>query len=207
MRECKDSATILDLGTKWKWVVRFTLGSLYSLEKSPRYPLDRRLGGLQSRSRFCGVEKNRSPLPIIEHRPFSTKPVAMATELSWLDRRKDCEKSWGGLTLVLSTVICQGKFIRTFEFQKAQIDEEQNFVFVGWVRLSPLGTPATNGPIVPVPDDDDTCGAVGGMRTASGDRSARRKPTPVPHFPWQIPHDLTWDRNRTAEVRSRRLTA
>jgi hypothetical protein len=39
------------------------------------------------------------------------------------------------------------------------------FFFVSWggVRLSPLGTSATNWPIVPAPDDDE-CGAVGGMR-------------------------------------------
>jgi hypothetical protein len=37
------------------------------------------------------------------------------------------------------------------------------------VRLSPLGTSATNWPIVPTPDDDgDECGAVGGMRIGKG---------------------------------------
>jgi hypothetical protein len=30
----------------------------YPREKEPRYPLTRRLGGLQSRSGRCGVEKN-----------------------------------------------------------------------------------------------------------------------------------------------------
>jgi hypothetical protein len=34
--------------------------------------------------------------------------------------------------------------------------------FWGWVRLSPLGTAATNWPIVPpLMIDDDECGAVG----------------------------------------------
>jgi hypothetical protein len=40
--------------------------------KSPRYPLDRKLGGLQSRSGRCGVEKNPLLLPEIEPRPSST---------------------------------------------------------------------------------------------------------------------------------------
>jgi hypothetical protein len=41
----------LDLGTTWRWVVSFTLRSLYTWENSPRYPLDGRLGGPQSRSK------------------------------------------------------------------------------------------------------------------------------------------------------------
>jgi hypothetical protein len=51
------------------------------------------------------------------------------------------------------------------------------------------------------------CVVVGGMRIARGNRSTRRKPAPVPLCPPQIPHDLTWDRTRTAAAGSRRLTA
>jgi hypothetical protein len=40
----------LDLGTSWRWVVSFMLLPLYSRVKSPRYPLDRRLGGPQGQS-------------------------------------------------------------------------------------------------------------------------------------------------------------
>jgi hypothetical protein len=47
----------------------------------------------------------------------------------------------------------------------------------------------------------------GGMRIGWGNRSTRRKPTPVPLCSPQIPHDLTWARNRAAAVGSRRLTA
>jgi len=36
---------ILELGTRWKWVVRFTLRPLYPQGKSPWFPLCRRLGG------------------------------------------------------------------------------------------------------------------------------------------------------------------
>jgi hypothetical protein len=39
----------LDLGTIWRWVVNFTPLPLYPRGKSPRYALDRRLGGPQSR--------------------------------------------------------------------------------------------------------------------------------------------------------------
>jgi hypothetical protein len=73
---------------------------------------------------------------------------------------------------------------------------------MGWVE-----TESTIWPIVPALDDDDECGAVGGMRTGRETRSTRRKPAPVSLCPPQIPHDLTWDRTRAAAVGSRRLTA
>jgi hypothetical protein len=45
------------------------------------------------------------------------------------------------------------------------------------------------------------------MRTGRGNRSTRRKPAPVPLYPLQMPHDLTWDRTWVAVVGRRRLTA
>jgi hypothetical protein len=47
----------LDLGTIWRSVVSFTPRPLYPCGKSPRYPLDRRLGGPQNWSELCGEEK------------------------------------------------------------------------------------------------------------------------------------------------------
>jgi hypothetical protein len=41
---------ILDFGTRWRWVVSFMLRPLYPQGKSLLYPLDRKLGGPQSRS-------------------------------------------------------------------------------------------------------------------------------------------------------------
>jgi hypothetical protein len=49
MEEWRYRSTILDLGTRWRWVVSFTTRPLYPRGKSPRYP-DRRLRGPQSRS-------------------------------------------------------------------------------------------------------------------------------------------------------------
>jgi hypothetical protein len=57
---------ILDLDTRWRWVVSFTPRSLYPQEKSPRYPFDRRLGGTQSRYGRGGEEKHSQPPPGIE---------------------------------------------------------------------------------------------------------------------------------------------
>jgi hypothetical protein len=70
------------------------------------------------------------------------------------------------------------------------------FFFLGGVRLtlSPLGTSATVGLLYQPRMIDDDYEAVGGMRIGRGNRSTRRKPAPVPLFPPQIPHDLTWDR-------------
>jgi hypothetical protein len=49
----------------------------------------------------------------------------------------------------------------------------------GGVQLDPLGTAATNRPIVPGPGDD---GEIGGM-IGRGNRNTRRKPAPVPLCP------------------------
>jgi hypothetical protein len=57
----------LDLGTSWRWVVSLMPRPLYPRRTSPRYPLDRRLGGPQNRSGRCGEEnilestKTRTP--------------------------------------------------------------------------------------------------------------------------------------------------
>jgi hypothetical protein len=74
---------ILDLGTKWRWLVSFTLRPLYPQGKSPWYPWDRRLGGLQSRSGRGGEKK--IPLPHRDSNPI-IQPVAhrCTTELSRL---------------------------------------------------------------------------------------------------------------------------
>jgi hypothetical protein len=57
----------LDLGTSWRLVVSFTPRPLYPRGKSPRYTLDRRLGGPQSRSGRRG-EENLLPRNFLEGR-------------------------------------------------------------------------------------------------------------------------------------------
>jgi hypothetical protein len=58
----------------------------------------------------------------------------------------------------------------------------------GGVHLGPLGTVATNRPIVSAPGDYDD-GEIGGM-IGKGNRSTRRKPAAVPLSPPQTPHAL-----------------
>jgi hypothetical protein len=60
------SPRILDLGTRWRWVVGFTARPLYPQGKKPWCPLNRSLGGSQSRSGRGGEEKNSQPLLEIE---------------------------------------------------------------------------------------------------------------------------------------------
>jgi hypothetical protein len=47
-------------------MVNFTLRSLYPQGKSPRYPLDRKLGGPQGRYQRDDKKKNSEPLPGLE---------------------------------------------------------------------------------------------------------------------------------------------
>jgi hypothetical protein len=66
--------------------------------------------------------------------------------------------------------------------------------------LGPLGTAATNRPVVPAPGDYDD-GEMGGMMSGRGDRSTRRKPAPVSFCPPETPHAT-----RASAVGSQRLT-
>jgi hypothetical protein len=80
------------------------------------------------------------------------------------------------------------------------------FSFLGWGE-SPLRTSATVWPLYQPRTIDDEGWAVGEIRISRGNRSTRRKPAPMPLYPPQIPHDLTWARTRAAMVGRRRLTA
>jgi hypothetical protein len=73
----------------------------------------------------------------------------------------------------------------------------------GW-NQGPLDTVATEWAIVSAPGDYDN-GEIGGM-IGRGNRSARRKPAPVPRCPPQTPHAAR-TRTRAAAVGSQRLTA
>jgi hypothetical protein len=72
---------ILDLGTIWRWVVSFTPQPLYPQGKSPRCPLDRRLGGPQSRSRRGDEEKNSQAAPVCN---LSTDHMDVPDEAGYL---------------------------------------------------------------------------------------------------------------------------
>jgi hypothetical protein len=96
------SSTIHDLGTRWGWVVSFTPRPFYPREKSPRYPLETRLGGPQSRSGRCGEEKN---LASAGNRTPAVQPVPILTELSRLLHTKEIEDNRKLFMLEFSTVM------------------------------------------------------------------------------------------------------
>jgi hypothetical protein len=73
-------------------------------------------------------------------------------------------------------------------------------------KLGPLGTSATEWPIVPAPGDYDD-GEIGGIKIGRGNRSTRRKRAPAPLCAPQIPLDQTRARTRAAAVGNQRLTA
>jgi hypothetical protein len=68
-------------------------------------------------------------------------------------------------------------------------------------KLGPLGTSATEWPIVPAPGDYDY-GEFGVMKIDRGNRSTRRIPAPAPLCPPQIPLDQTRARTQAAAVGS-----
>jgi hypothetical protein len=72
---------ILNFGTRWSRAVSFTPRPLYTQGNSPLYPLDRRLGGPQSRFGRGGEEKHSQHLLGLE--PPFIHPVAQryTTEL------------------------------------------------------------------------------------------------------------------------------
>jgi hypothetical protein len=93
------SPRIFYLGTRWTGVVIFMPRPLYPQGKSPWYPLDRRLGGLQSRSGRGGEEKNFQTLPGLET-PI-IQPVAIAAPYI-LEGINYPEQLWGPPSLLSS---------------------------------------------------------------------------------------------------------
>jgi hypothetical protein len=77
---------IIDLGTIWRSVVSFTPGRFTPRERAPWYPLDRKMGGLQSRSGRCGEEKNSQPLQGLES---PMKPVKFSPHIHIFPLRYD----------------------------------------------------------------------------------------------------------------------
>jgi hypothetical protein len=74
------SSTIPDLGTRWSGQV-YAPCHFIPKERTPCYPLDRRLGGPQSRSGRCGEEKKKI---YCLHRESNLGRPDRSPELSWL---------------------------------------------------------------------------------------------------------------------------
>jgi hypothetical protein len=96
---------ILNLGTRWSWVISFTPQPLYPRGKRPRHKLIRRPGGLQNRSGRGGEEKNFLSLPGFEHLIIQPVDQRYTTELSRLIILERILGKYGGK--VWTECICQ----------------------------------------------------------------------------------------------------
>jgi hypothetical protein len=79
MWEWRFGTTVIDPGTRWRWVVSFTPQLLYLLAKSPRCPLDRRLHGHHMQHDRRGAQKTLLP-----HRQSNPGCPTGSPSLYWL---------------------------------------------------------------------------------------------------------------------------
>jgi hypothetical protein len=97
-----------------------------------------------------------------------------------------------------------GTYIYIHDFHKQVLLKYRSFFLIGIVgggaQLGPLGTAATNRPIVRAPGDYDD-GEIGGVMIGRENRSTQRKPAPVPLCPSQTPYAAR-TRTRAAAVGS-----
>jgi hypothetical protein len=154
------------------------------------YSLNRRTHGPQTRPRLRGKEKN----------PWRVLSSGMWHRVVWQKFVEICKEPIASIFGVedLSLKEAEGKKSRarvenclllSSYFQSAFFF--CLFLGVGWDWVHLVRRPLT-GLLYQrrMIDDDDECGAVGGMRIGRGNRSA-----PVPLCLPQVPHDLTWARN------------
>jgi hypothetical protein len=71
MGQWRYSSTILDLDTRWRWVVSFKPRPLYSRGNRPRYQVDSRLGGPE---RSVDVVEKRKAFPCWESKQLKNYP-------------------------------------------------------------------------------------------------------------------------------------
>jgi hypothetical protein len=124
--EWRYSSTNLDLGTRLWWVVSFTPRPLYLQEKSPRYSLDRRLGGPQKL--LDAVVKRNIPSPWRDTNPRSVNYMWSAQNATI--------RIWArflrfGFTCLMCT--------RPVNYKLNQTDHKRNEANIGMFRNSVSG--------------------------------------------------------------------
>jgi hypothetical protein len=121
---------ILELDTRWRWVVSFKPQPLYSQGKSPWYPLDRSLGGPHSRSGRDGEEKNSQPPPWLG--PSIIQPVAQrcTTELTRLHKELGQKrKKWTWHSLITPKLFWPGpSAVIRIQWMKVQFSSSSLFL-------------------------------------------------------------------------------
>jgi hypothetical protein len=95
MGERRYSSIILDHSTRWMWMVSFMPHMLYLWERSPWYPLARRLGEPQSQSGCHGYRENSLASTKSQTQLPSPHPIAIMTVLSRLSDVFYIVQRWG----------------------------------------------------------------------------------------------------------------
>jgi hypothetical protein len=132
---------ILDLGTRWRWVVSFTPRPLYPQETSPWYPLDRRLGEPQSLSGRGDEEKNSQSLPGFEPRSSDcTVHSQPLYRLSFQTEGRDAKVYYccAYKKLPVDPVLNQMNPVHILIFHFSKIQYTANLI-QGWQTTSPCG--------------------------------------------------------------------
>jgi hypothetical protein len=102
-------SSFLDLDNSRRRVVSFTRRLLYLRERSPRYQLDRRLGGPQSRSERRGEEKFIDPTGTRTPTPPSSSPFPVAIPCTGCIEHKKVKKYMQNLCKETSWHYCPTK--------------------------------------------------------------------------------------------------
>jgi hypothetical protein len=143
MGEWRYSSTILDLCTRWRWVVSFTPWLFYPRGKNPRYPLDRILCGPQNRSGGCAEEKNLAPAGNSEFKTIWKEEVAAYCKvLSW-HSSGGTEKDRKNVRIVLpqpefepgSVLIYIRNFTACARFPGGSVDYLAHFISETYVKV------------------------------------------------------------------------
>jgi hypothetical protein len=78
----KKHGKVLNLSTRWRWVVRFTSQLLYPKGRSPQYPLDKEWVGLRA---SLETEKKKALGPLLGIKPQFHGSPAHTPSLNWLN--------------------------------------------------------------------------------------------------------------------------
>jgi hypothetical protein len=113
--------------TRWRWMASFTPLMLYPQGRSPRYPLDRRLGGPQSQSGHREEEKNLT-LSGIEPRPPAHSSLLYQLEQSCLTLINSAENN-----LMRRT---KSKFRRVIKFCLQNVGEKMKKIIDACIDLT-----------------------------------------------------------------------
>jgi hypothetical protein len=131
---------ILDLSTRWRWVVSFTPRQPYRQGKSPVYPLDRWLGGPHWAG-LDAVSKRKIPSPCRDSNPQRYTTELPGSQCVWNRSKAPCililGTGWNWVIKSKSTVGWSASCWNLFSREKPEVTWKR--VFLGrslcWLKL------------------------------------------------------------------------